>query len=349
MAITQYVSIATIPLLIILSAFIAVWIKSRRNRRPPQIPINVRVDDQTTTKEGEPSLKPISVNYHLTRQCNYKCGFCFHTAKTSFVLPIEEARKGLTLLKNDGMEKVNFAGGEPFIVKRGAYLGELVRFCKEDLHLPSVTVVSNGSLITEKWFEKYGKYLDILAVSCDSFDPETNRLIGRCQNSTKKDHLESLYRVRDWCLKYEVAFKMNTVVNVHNKNEDMNAYISELGPCRWKVFQCLLIGGENAGKDAIRNAEGMVVTSQEFKDFCERHKNITSLVPESNEQMKDSYLILDEYMRFLDCTRGSKDPSRSLLDVGVKNALKFSGFDEKMFLKRGGKYTWSKADMKLDW
>lgn len=349
MAITQYVSIATIPLLIILIAFISAWIKSRRNRRPPQIPINVRVEDQTTTKEGELSVKPISVNYHLTRQCNYKCGFCFHTAKTSFVLPIEEAKKGLTLLKNDGMEKVNFAGGEPFIVKRGAYLGELVRFCKEDLQLPSVTVVSNGSLITEKWFEKYGKYLDILAVSCDSFDPETNRLIGRCSNSTKKDHLESLYRVRDWCQKYEVAFKINTVVNVHNKNEDMNACISELSPCRWKVFQCLLIGGENAGKDAIRNAEEMVVTSQEFSDFCERHKNISCLVPESNEQMKDSYLILDEYMRFLDCTRGGKDPSRSLLDVGVKNALKFSGFDEKMFLKRGGKYTWSKADMKLDW
>lgn len=52
-----------------------------------------------------------------------------------------------------------------------------------------------------------------------------------------------------------------------------------------QVFQCLLIGGENAGKNAIRNAEGMVVTSQEFKDFCERHKNITSLVPESNEQV----------------------------------------------------------------
>lgn len=44
-------------------------------------------------------------------------------------------------------------------------------------------------------------------MSCDSFDPETNRLIGRCQNSTKKDHLESLYRVRDWCQKYEVPQK----------------------------------------------------------------------------------------------------------------------------------------------
>ncbi|XP_022317272.2 S-adenosylmethionine-dependent nucleotide dehydratase RSAD2-like [Crassostrea virginica] len=329
-------------------------IKKKRNSTrlsTEQSPIKVRVVDEKsaeTEEKGEGEIKPISVNYHFTRQCNYKCGFCFHTAKTSFVLPLEEAKKGLTMLKENGMEKVNFAGGEPFIVKRGAYLGELVQFCKQDLQLPSVTVVSNGSLITEKWFEKYGEYLDILAVSCDSFDPATNREIGR-QNSTKKDHLESLYRVRDWCQEYKVAFKLNTVVNVLNKDEDMSTYIKELSPCRWKVFQCLLIGGENAGQDALRNAEEMVVTSKEFQEFCERHKEISCLVPESNEQMKDSYLILDEYMRFLDCTRGSKDPSRSLLDVGVQNALKFSGFDEKMFLKRGGKYKWSKADMKLEW
>lgn len=54
-------------------------------------------------------------------------------------------------------------------------------------------------------------------------------------------------------------------------------------------------------------------------------------------------------MRFLNCRNGRKEPSKSILDVGVEAAIKFSGFDEKMFLKRGGKYVWSKADMKLDW
>ena len=27
------------------------------------------------------SNSAISVNYHFTRQCNYKCKFCFHTSK----------------------------------------------------------------------------------------------------------------------------------------------------------------------------------------------------------------------------------------------------------------------------
>ncbi len=44
----------------------------------------------------------LSVNYHFTRQCNYSCGFCFHTAKTSFVLPIREAKTGLEMLRDAG-------------------------------------------------------------------------------------------------------------------------------------------------------------------------------------------------------------------------------------------------------
>lgn len=74
------------------------------------------------------------------------------------------------------MEKINFSGGEPFLPEKGQHLGKMVKYCKEVLKLESVTIVSNGSLITKKWFENYGKYLDILAISCDSFDEETNEV-----------------------------------------------------------------------------------------------------------------------------------------------------------------------------
>lgn len=137
-------------------------------------------------KKIENAVTPTSVNYHFTRKCNYKCGFCFHTAKTSFVLPLEEAKRGLKLLKDSGkfnrlvfsyviflrkhlslslkyaflflgMEKINFSGGEPFLHDKGEFLGKLVQYCKQDLQLPSVSIVSNGSMIKEKWFQKYGK------------------------------------------------------------------------------------------------------------------------------------------------------------------------------------------------
>lgn len=290
---------------------------------------------------------PRSVNYHFTRQCNYKCGFCFHTAKNSFVLPIEDAKRGLKMLKEAGMEKINFSGGEPFIHKRGEFVGELTRYCKKDLEMQSVSVVCNGSLVTERWFSKYGEFLDIMAVSCDSFDEEKNRQIGRHQSG--KGNLKCLQNIRDWCKKYRVAFKINTVVNTFNFDEDMTERIKELAPVRWKVFQCLLIEGENCGTDALRQAQKFVISDDQFNRFVERHSKLPCLVPESNEKMQNSYLILDEWMRFLDCRSGAKTPSKSLLDVGVEDAINASGFDEEMFLRRGGKYTWSKADMNLEW
>ena len=44
-----------------------------------------------------------------------------------------------------------------------------------------------------------------------------------------------------------------------------------------------------------------------------------------------------------------KEPSASILDVGVDSALDRSGFDQDMIVKRGGKYVWSKLDKNLDW
>lgn len=95
---------------------------------------------------------PISVNFHFTRQCNKSCGFCFHTATTSYKVPIEDARRGLALLKAAGMRKINFAGGEPFFYK--SFLGAMIAFCKEELYLESVSIVTNGTLVRRSLFDK---------------------------------------------------------------------------------------------------------------------------------------------------------------------------------------------------
>jgi sulfatase maturation enzyme AslB (radical SAM superfamily) len=108
---------------------------------------------------------PLSVNYHFTRRCNYACGFCFHTAKTSSHLPLERAKHGLTLLRARGMQKINFSGGEPLIVDDGQYLGQL---CEHACSLGVfVSIVSNASLMTEAWLQQYAPFIDIIAISCD--------------------------------------------------------------------------------------------------------------------------------------------------------------------------------------
>ncbi len=279
------------------------------------------------------SKKPISVNYHLTRLCNFRCVFCFHTQKTKYILPLDKAVQGLKLLKEAGTKKINFAGGEPFLYPK--FLGELIKQCKVNIGIEKVSVITNGSLVTKSFFEKFGKYIDVFGVSCDSFDKETNIKIGR---GTKGDNVVKLFEIRDLCKQFGIKFKLNTVVCTYNKNENMVANIKKLNPDRWKVFQVLIVKGENESSDKLRDATKFQITNEEFEQFKERHKEVECMVCESNDNMKSSYFILDEYMRFLDKGDGEETHSDSILDVGVEKALENIHYDENEFKKRKGDY-----------
>lgn len=293
---------------------------------------------------GDPSA-PVSVNYFPSRECNYACGFCFHTNTSGYILPLGEAKRGLRLLADAGMRKLNIAGGEPFL--HPAFLGEILRYSKDVLGLESVSVISNGSKIREGFLREYGRYLDILAVSCDSFVRETNRAIGRGEDGGRGDggHVAQVFRVAGWCREYGIMFKLNTVVNTFNWDEDMAAQIAELAPFRWKVFQCLIVEGENEDETRVRDARRFLISQEQWQTFCDRHKHLPCYVPEDNQTMAGSYLLLDERMRFLDKGDGPMKKSDSLLDVGVRKAMQQVAWDKEAFDKRGGIYEWRKPQV----
>ena len=354
--------------------------------------------------------KPISVNYHFTRKCNKTCKFCFHTEKSSHVASEAEMKRGLQLLKEAGMRKINFAGGEPFLYP--AKLGWLCRYCKEVLALESVSIITNGTKVTEKWLAQYGGFVDVMGVSCDSFDEHTgekfrggdvvarimltlfavrltviglpvvlsfyahgcallanmgsariyhfynfqdkdsytnlpfqNELIGRGTG----ENVKQLFRIRDWCRALGIKFKLNTVVCDLNWQEDMSSTIQDLQPFRWKVFQVLFVEDENdaSTSDTIlderkRDARALLISQEQFEVFCGKHRHLDAFVPEPNDLMASSYLILDEYLCFLDKGSGRERQSKSILDVGVAKALDEIKFDRDAFVNRGGLYAWSK-------
>ncbi|CAN8104684.1 unnamed protein product [Discula destructiva] len=297
----------------------------------------------TQISRPPPGPIPISVNYFPSRECNKACGFCFHTATNSYMASQEDAKRGLRKLRQAGMKKLNIAGGEPFLHPK--FIGELCRYGKEELGLESISIVSNGSKIRENWLVKFGKYLDILAISCDSFNEESNIKIGRGNGN----NVAELRNIQKWCLKYGIMFKLNTVVCRYNFDEDMAAQVAELNPVRWKVFQVLKVQGENDGertdgKDILRSAAGFEISDEDYELFCEKHKHLPCFVPESNEIMSQSYILMDERLRFVD----GKDKniiSESILDVDVMDALKQVPWDYAAFEKRGGVYEWSKTEL----
>ncbi|KAF5675278.1 radical s-adenosyl methionine domain-containing protein [Fusarium heterosporum] len=302
-------------------------------------PTKIENISRSVNKLATESNVPVSVNYFPSRKCNYSCGFCFHTETSSYVLPMVEAKRGLRLLKEAGMRKLNIAGGEPFLYPN--LLSELLQYGKEELGLESISIVSNGSKIKQAWMQKNCQWLDILAVSCDSFNSETNRRIGRGDDG---GNVVRLFRIAEWCKKYGIKFKLNTVVNVHNWDEDMSADIERLTPFRWKVFQCLIVAGENEDKTRLRDARDFLVTDEQWQTFCGRHKHLPCYVPEDNSSMASSYLLLDEYMCFLDKGEGMVTKSESLLKVGVQKAMQQVVWDKTSFVDRGGIYDWGRSD-----
>jgi radical S-adenosyl methionine domain-containing protein 2 len=145
----------------------------------------------------------------LTFAFTDSCEFCFHTTKNLSILPIDEAKRGLQLLADAGMVKLNCSGGEPFL--RPEFIGEIFRFCKDDLRLESCSVVNNGSKVTEKWLDTYGQYLDVMAISFDSFDPEVNILLGHAENGLG-NHIGHVFQVAEWCRQRNIKVKINSVI-----------------------------------------------------------------------------------------------------------------------------------------
>jgi radical S-adenosyl methionine domain-containing protein 2 len=277
--------------------------------------------------------KPVSVNYFPSRECTYEYGFCFHTETSSYVLPIEDIKRGLCLLREAGMQKLNIAGGEPFLHPK--LLTQKFRYCKEELGIESISIVRNGSKIQEKWMRDNAKWLDILAVSCDSFNPrQTSRPVVAATEPMRTD----CSRLRSGASKYNVMFKLNTVVNTYNWDEDTVVNIKRLAPCRWEVFQCLTVASENDYETRKRDVRKFLVIDEQWRTFCNRHKELDCYIPEDNNSMASSYLLLDACMCFLDKVEGTMTQSMSILDVGVKKAMKEVKFDKKAFLDRKGIY-----------
>lgn len=217
------------------------------------------------------------------------------------------------MLKNAGMKKVTFAGGELFV--HPCLLRSMIKFCKDELCLESVAIVTNGSKVTEEFMDLNAHYIDSITVPCDSFDEGVNVKIRPCSGT----HVKDVQKVANLCRTYGIKFEIKTVVNRYNVAENMNKQIKTLQPFRWQVFQVRTVNCENDSAAIKRNACPVCISDEEFQKFCRRHKDIQSFYPESNKVGESSHLMLDEYMCFL--KEGTCAPTKSILSVGVTHAM----------------------------
>jgi radical S-adenosyl methionine domain-containing protein 2 len=224
-----------------------------------------------------------SINWHITDRCNCNCIFCFARNLGEEITDIEEAVKLLEYLKSIGMQRINFAGGEPML---HPLIFDLVKIAKEMGFVTSI--VSNGYYLNQESIKKLSLWLDWIGLSVDSCCEEVQFSLGRGNG----DHIRHIREIVPYIHENGIKLKINTVVTKLNFREDMKPLIKELNPIRWKILQALPIKGQND-----KNIQNIQVSGIEFDQFIKTNKDIVlssgdSPVFETNDDMVDSYLMI---------------------------------------------------------
>lgn len=269
-----------------------------------------------------------TASFHIVKPCNMACKFCYATFEDMRItnqLSKEDAFKILDKLKGAGLQKITFAGGEPLLYK---WIYEVIVYSKE-IGL-TTSIITNGSLLTDELLTKFQGKLDWIGVSVDSLNKTTNKLIGRIDKN-KINYLDLCFKIKE----FGFRLKVNTVVNSFNWYGDLNDFINEVKPDRWKVFQALRVEGQNE-----KQFDEIKVTDEQFKIYTETHKGQKSIVIENNEAMTGSYLLIDPQGRLFENSKGKHTYSSPVQNTDLETCLSEINLNRSMFIKRGGIYKW---------
>ena len=288
---------------------------------------------------------PKAVNWHCEAFCNYRCKFCYAGFEQQRKQPKISLDAGLKIIQDlatQGVEKINFVGGEPML---HPHLNDWIIESKRVGMTTSI--VSNGTNMTKQWLESMRPHLDWLGLSVDASNDEIHAIMGRANAREFKEgvsgHLQRALKIARIANGLGYGIKLNTVVTSANYSDDMTEIVKQINPTRWKIFQVLKIEDENDGR-----VEALLISESRFDQYIERHlQSLAStsiqVVPENNDAMLGTYAMIDALGRVYTNKNGyylySED---TIQDFGFAHCWNqvSPGFSHEAFGARGGEWDW---------
>lgn len=228
------------------------------------------------------------INFHLTNSCNFRCAYCFGKFPETEELNFEQACAVVDNIyryfQQNGIKdgRINLAGGEPLLCP---YIDRLIEYIAA--YGIKVSVITNGSLLTEARIALWKGLVYCIGLSFDSAIDETNTAICRCCKGRTITQKQAV-RITQAIHRAGIKLKINTVVSKLNANEDMTVFYKRLKPDRLKFLQVEIVEGINDGAAKLR------INKKEFERFCKRHeKCCRNTVCEKSEDLQNSYLMIN--------------------------------------------------------
>ena len=222
----------------------------------------------------------MKVNLHILESCNFRCKYCFAHFNSFFILSLDSWKSIVdNISKCEDIDAINIAGGEPFLYKD---LGSLVEYIfSKGLKL---SIITNGSLMTEDWIKNYAKYFYMIGFSIDTLKDGVSAKIGRLSCDIDfTNFIRCIRRVNPDC-----QIKVNTVVNHYNKDDILSDWIEANEINRWKLLRISYFRNDKFDNTNI------LISETEFRDYIKRNQinnqNVDIVI---ENDLRASYIMVD--------------------------------------------------------
>lgn len=221
-------------------------------------------------------------NLHFTDYCDFHCKCCF-VEKNFRILSLENTKKVVdkiaAYLKKRGIKdgRINIAGGEPMTC---SYIQDIIDYIiKNNIR---VSIITNGYGLTEEFIIHNKNKIEMIGISIDSINPETNITLGRCRGE-KTFPYDRLVKICNCIKEQGIILKINIVVSKININEDIKKLIDDVKPNRFKILQML---------PTTDFSKKYAISSEEYHNYLKKYEGY-SFVPETFERISNAYVIID--------------------------------------------------------
>lgn len=223
---------------------------------------------------------PKVMTFELVEKCNLFCFHCYNNSRADNPLVIDW-KKLLSLmekLKVNGLEIVQFTGGEPMLHPN---FDDILEFSCQVFE--SVIILTNGTLIKDDFVKKFKKYKDKIKFSI-SLDNYKSEIHDKIRNSKGCFDLTSMgikkLREKDFYVRIGMTFDDNTIDDIFKTFEysinELNANHFACNPVLpyGRSYNCWHAADENMLKKIIVELKKIELSS---------HKDRLMKAPKSNE------------------------------------------------------------------
>lgn len=165
--------------------------------------------------------KPVTAQLEVTKNCNQKCVFCFRDCNTKqdhHGLPIEQWMRTIKKLKNIGIRKLDFSGGESFLYSD--FLS-LVRWAKNDEGF-TVYINTNGTVNVVDFID----YTDCFIFSVHGLNKVHDAIVKKEGSFSLVEKNIRAVSERD----SDILLNMTLLKSNYHQILDVFGYFSEINP-----------------------------------------------------------------------------------------------------------------------